>query len=345
MAHVNRLGACGIGVEAVAGTAVTPTHWLQLAAAPTINDKMEYANIETARGRVEKSQGQKLMKASGEGNIEVILDQTTSVIPFGLILGSVSSASGTGGKYDHSITVNNSNTAKTATVVLDRVTDTRKFANSVLDSLSLKVSDGFANLTMGWKSKASSSDTASESYTTVTNFSFAELSAQFGVDVAAATAASATTISGGTLDIKREVELVYQSGSTAPTKIVYKTLEISGDYSLLFEATTDRDKYLNNTANAAIFTFTDSNLNYVKITLPNVLLSNWTAENSLDDVVTQTAEFSAHYDTTQQTSITTVIRNTTPSYTNLTVGPSPSPSPSNSASVSPSPSSSPSPSA
>lgn len=317
MAHIQRLGAVGIGVEAVAGTAVTPTHWLQLAAAPTVNDRYEYENVETGRGRVEKSQTQKLMKTFGEGNLEVILDETTSPIPFGLILGTTSSATAGGDLYDHTITISNSNTPKTATLVMDRVTDTRTFANAVLEELSLKVSDGFASLTMAFKSDESATGSATESYTTVTNFNFKELSAKFGADVSAATSASATPLSGVDLTIRRDVELTFQSGSNSPASISYKTLSVSGNYSLLFGATTDRDKYLNNTANALILTFTDDNSQYVKITLPKVMIKNWEPSNDLDEIVTQTADFEAHYDSSQGESVRCVVRNDTASYTNL----------------------------
>lgn len=316
-AHISRLGAVGIGVEASAGTAVTPTHWVQVSGAPSVNDKYEYQNIETARGRVEKSQNQKLMKAYGEGSIEMILDETVSVIPLGMILGSVASASAGGSNYTHTITVNNSNTAKTATIVLDRVQDTRTFTNAVVTGLDLKVSDGFAEMKVAFKSKASGTGAASESYTTVTNFSFSEMTAKFGADVSAATSASATPLSGVDLSIKRDAEVVFETGSTTPTKIAYKTLETSGNYSLLFESSTDRDKYLANTANAMILTFT-SGASVITITLPKVMLSNWSPSNSLDDIVSQTADFSAHYDSTTTYSISATVTNTTASYTNLT---------------------------
>lgn len=316
MAHNQRLGCLGIGVEATSGTAVTPTHWLQLSSAPSVNDKYEYQNVETARGRVEKTQAQKLMKTFGEGNVEVILDDTFSVIPFGLILGSVSSVSAGGSLYDHTITVNNSNTPKSATLVLDRVTDIRKFPYAVLEELSIKVSDGFAVLEMAFKSKESATGSATESYTTLNQFNFKELSVQFGATTAEAATASATPLSGVDLTITRGVETVFQTGSNSPVKIVHKVLEVSGNYSLLFEATTDRDKYMNNTANAMILTFTNGD-NSIAITLPKVLISNWEVSNELEDLVSQTADFQAHYDATAGTSISVVVRNTTSSYTNL----------------------------
>lgn len=316
-AHISRLGAVGIGVEASAGTAVTPTHWLQFTKGPTVTDKYEYENIKTARGRVEASQDQKLMKTYGEGNIEVILDDITSVIPFGMILGSVASASASGSLYDHTITVNNSNTPKTATLVFDRVQDTRTFTNAVIEKLDIKVSDGFAEMTIAIKSRESATGTATESYSTVANFNFKDLSVKFGTDTAAAATATATPLSGVDLSIKRDVAMTYQTGQNYPQNFSYNTLEVTGNYSLLFTETATRDKYLNNTANAMILTFTNGN-NSVKITLPKVLIKNWEADNSLDDTVVQTADFEAHYDTTALTSISAVIRNGTASYTNLT---------------------------
>ncbi len=317
MAHIQRRGGVGIGLEATPGTAVTPAYWLQVDGNPTIGDKFEFANIESARGRVEKSQGQKLMKKKGEGSVEMILDEVACVIPLAMILGSGVSASAGGGLYTHTLTIANSNTPKTGTIVLDRITDIRKFAGSVITGLELKVSDGFAMMKMDFVSNESATGAASESYSTVTNFSFKELAARFGTDVTAANAASATPLSGIDLAIKREAEIIYQTGSNSPAKIAYKTLETSGNYSLLFEATTDRDKYLNETANALILTFTDVDGNSIKITLPKIMINNWEPSNALNDIVTQTADFMAHYDATATESVRVVVTNDVASYTNL----------------------------
>lgn len=319
MAHIQRRGGVGIGLEAVGtpGTAVSPAYWLQVAGDPSVNDKYDFENIETARGRIEKSQGQKLMKKKAEGSIELIMDEIVSPMLFGLILGTNVSASAGGGLYTHTLTINNSNTPKTATLVLDRVVDVRTFAYTVLTGLELNVGDGFATMKLDFISKESATGTASESYSTVTNYSFKEMTAKFGVDVAAANSASATPLSGVKLSIKREAEPIFQSGSTTLVKIVQKTLETSGNYSLLFESTTDRDKYLNETANAMILTFTDTDGNIVKITMAKVLINNWEPSNSLNDIVAQTAEFVAHYDATQTESIRVVVTNDVATYTNL----------------------------
>jgi hypothetical protein len=94
-------------------------------------------------------------------------------------------------------------------------------------------------------------------------------------------------------------------------------MEVSGNYSLLFESVTERDKYLANTSNAMILTFTDSDSNEVEITLPNVKLSNWEPSNDIDEIVTQTADFTGHYDSSEGSSVAVAITNETESYTNL----------------------------
>jgi len=317
MSHNQRRGAVGIGVEATPGTSVTPTDWLQLSTAPNLKDMVEYENIETARGRIEKSQGQKAMKKFGEGNLEVLLDAESAAIPLGLILGSTVSASAGASLYDHTSTIENTNTAKSATIVMDRVTDVRTFPYGVISELSIKVSDSFATLTMTFSSKKSATGTATDTYDEVVCMTFENLEAQFGTTVANAGSASATPLSGLDLTITRDVEKIFQSGDVEPTSLVYKTLSVAGNYSLLFDAVTNRDKYLNNTQNAGIFTFTDSSDKYIKITIPNLRIANWEASNDLDEIVTQTADFSGHYDYTQAEGIRAVVRNATASYTNL----------------------------
>lgn len=317
MAHIQRLGALGIGLEATAETAVTPQYWLELSDAPSVKDTYEYENITTARGRVEASQGQKLMRTFGEGSAQILLDPVTSVLPFVMILGSGSTASAGGGLYDHTITINNTNTPKTATLVFDRVADTREFAGAVLEELTISVSDSFATLGMTFKSQESATGSASESYTTYNKFNFKELTAKFGTTVSNANSAEATPLSGVEMTITRGAKLTYQTGDNSPADISQETLEVNGNYSLLFEDATERDKYLNDTQNAMILTFTDADSNSIKITVPNVRLNNWEPSNDLDEIVSQTATFSGHYDDSEGESIRAVVTNDVSSYTNL----------------------------
>lgn len=317
MAHNQRRGAVGIGVEAVAGTPVTPTHWLQVSDAPALNDKVENENIESARGRIEMSQGQKPMKKYSEGNIALLLDAENATIPFGLILGSTVSASAGGGLYEHTSTIDVTNTPKTATIVIDRVQDVRKFANAVLQEINISVADSFAKITMTFQSKLSATATAVDSYEEVICMTFKELSAQFGTTVSNAGSAEATPLSGMDLNIIREVEKIFQSGDNEPNNFVYKTLQVNGNYSLLFDEVANRDKYLNNTQNAGIFTFTDSDGGFIKITIPNLRIANWEPDNDLNEIVSQTADFQGHYDVTQDEGIRVVTKNSTASFTNL----------------------------
>lgn len=322
MAHIQRLGALGIGVEATAGTAVTPTHWIELTDAPDIMDMNEYENIESARGRVELSQGQKLMKKFAEGSMQMHLDTTTAVYPLGLILGSVASVSAGGGLYTHACTINNTNTPKTATVVLDRVTDVRVFANTVVEEVEIEVSDTFVTITSSIKAKHGVSGTATDTYTTIKRFAYNDVCAKFGADVAAAEIATPTPLTGATITLTRGVTMTHASqaqcgtNSAEPEDFSHTTLEIEGEYSLLFRNVTDRDKYINDTQNAMILTCTNGT-HSIKITLPNVRINNWEASNDIDDVVSQTAEFRAHYDATENTSVIAVVTNDTASYTNL----------------------------
>lgn len=146
---------------------------------------------------------------------------------------------------------------------------------------------------------------------------FENLEAKFGTTVAAALSATATPLSGLDLTITRDVEKIFQSGDVEPNDFVYKTLGVSGNYSLLFDSTANRDKYLNDTKNAAIFTFTDADSKYIKITIPNLRIANWTPSNDLDEIVSQTADFNGHYDSTQAEGIRVVVRNATEDVTNL----------------------------
>jgi len=316
-AHIQRLGDVGIGVEATSGVAVAPTHYLEISDAPSLKDTYEYENNEAGRSRVELSQGQKLMKKFGEGELMVHLDSTTSVYGFGLILGTVNSSSIGGGLYQHTVTINNTNTPKTATIQFNRVQDNRKFVNAMIEELEIEVSDSFATMKMALKSKESASGSSSASYTTLNRFCYNNLNVRFGDDVASAEIASPTPMTELTLTIGRGAQLVHQTGDTSPQDFVHTTLEIEGEYSQLFDSVVDRDLYLANTPKVMILEFTDNDNHGVKITLPKVAIANWEPSNDLDEAVSQTSEFKAHYDATTNESIRAVVTNNTASYTNL----------------------------
>lgn len=317
MEHIQKLGHFGIGIEATAGTLVSPTYWLQLSDDPSVKDNYEYKNIETSRGRVETSQGQKIMRKSGEGDVQVHVDEEAAPLFIGLMLGSTVSASAGSGVYEHTITTANTNQAKTASLYLDRVVDQLKFPCSVLSELAIGVSEDFATFDLSFVSYPSASSTAeTPAYTEETHFAFHEMAVRFGADVAAAEAAEPTPLSEFELTLTREASPVFESNSSVARKIPRLGFTMEGTYSLVFKDTTQLNKYLNNTKNAMVVTFSTGN-KFIKLILSNVLLSNHEPDNALDDLVVEEAEFGAHYDSTEGEGMRAVVRNNTASYTNL----------------------------
>lgn len=192
----------------------------------------------------------------GAGDLEFNLDVNQSGYFYAAALGSTNSVTVSGSVKSHTHSVNQANTPYSLSIYKDRVVDRQLFTGATVDTIETKVSNGLATAKTTLMSLFPVTTTSgSVTPASGTLFTWANYTVQFGSNYAAASAAAATPITDIDFTIKNNSETIFESGQTTATRIGVKDFESSGNMTLYFESTTDRDAFYNLTGRAMIVKF------------------------------------------------------------------------------------------
>jgi len=287
---------------------------------------------EAAKGVRERVWGSIVGKQHGEGDVEIYIDAENAAYLLYPALGAISSstASGESAVYEHVITRKTTSTPRTLSVLYNDTQDTRKFTFATINTLELNVSDGLATISANILSKFPTSGTASLSITEERILAFKDYTIKFGsgangtAALAAANAASATRVRSFSLSINNNAEAVYESGNASTQNIVVSQFEVSGDYVLFFEDTTERDFYEtmlvgSDDTRAMVVTFTGDSIGNaeteeIKIEIPRFHIRERNYDTAVSGFITENPSFVAEFDPSTGESITITITNETVSY-------------------------------
>lgn len=302
----------GIGIEATAGTAVTPTSYFEwdTLTMQSVSDKIM---LNSARGIRNKASASIIDRQYGKGDIE--FSPTVGSLPYmaHLALGTMVSAlhSGETTVYDHTATVNNVNASMpTATLVVKQGSvDIEKYTNTVVDTWSLTLDKDFAKFKATMLAGFPTSGSATPSYVKETHFTRNDLTVQFGTTLSLAGAATATPL----IDVEVNgannvlVDDAFLSGSTEPAAggFIAGPLEVKGSYTLQFADTVELAKYQQNTLNAMIVTLTGAAIGsaaneQIVIKLGKLVLTKEPLTYNIDGVIHLKQEFEVQYDATDK---------------------------------------------
>ena len=250
-----RKGWIGVGVESTFGSPVAmtdnifwTTNTLEGVTKPIENDA-SYALRNKVFSAVPGQQW-------GRGDLEFNLDPSLSGYFYAAALGSTSSSTISGSVKSHTHSVNQSNTPYSLSLYKDRVVDRQLFTGSTVDSIETKVTDGLATAKATLQTLFPvTSSSGSVTQATGTLFTWANYTAQFGSSYTAASSATATPLTDLDFTIKNNAKAIFESGKTGATRIGLQDFEVSGNMTLYFEGTTDRDAFYNTTTRAMILKF------------------------------------------------------------------------------------------
>ena len=308
----------GMGIEAAAGTAVAETIFFPWASLG-IQAISEKELFNSARGVRNMASNSMIKRKYAQGSIGVILNVENAPYFLGMALGSVATTGPVDSAYEHTITVQNLNASmKTATMTIEEgALQTTQYTNVVCNSLNLEVSDNYASMTMEVIGQFSGTDTVTEAYTEETEFAYHQMTVKFGTDVTDADGNSATPLKSFSLNINNNVLLdeAFLSGANTITDggLCAGPMQITGSYSLQYEATTELDKYKANTKNAAVIQFLGATIGAaeqeeIKINLAKLVLTGPPVEYNLDGLLIINQEFELEYGATD-TDIKVIITN------------------------------------
>ena len=316
-----RLGWVGMALETTPGVPVNPASYFPFLES-SLMDKEAVLKDVGARGiRDEQGENSQLGKRWGEGSLKINLDPTLSGYLVILGLGSVADVSEGSGVYTHTITRNNSNTPKTASVIFDRVTDRELYPYAVVNSLAVDYSDGLAEITANIMSsfpQTSVSGTLSTQSGTL--FSFRQAQIQFGSNIANAIASSTfLKVRTFNLTIENNTETQFVSGNRDVDSIIQKNFNVKGALKLAFESTAEKDAFNALTKQAMVVTFTGNGIGggmseFVKFRLYKIRFEDFKVLVHPNDMVSEEIAFVAEYSSTDSATMDAQIRNQKASY-------------------------------
>lgn len=299
--NIGRKGFAGVGLQSAAQVPAAIADYAPFSN-NTLHGKQEQIKVQHATGQRDSTFTSVPGKSYSEGDFEGILDSKFFGYFAVAALGSVNTTNPGGSVYLHTITRNNSNTPQYLTVTNDRVVDRQNYYDVAVDELDISVGTDLAT----YKAKLSGNypqTTTSGTNTTASGnvFSFRNAQFAFGASVAAAQAATNLKPHDFNLAIKNNVETVFGHGAGTPRSINAKNFEVTADFQLYFENTTDRDAYYNQTKQAASLQLIGNGIGggyneFAKFNFYQVTLESFELETGLDNFYAEKVNLSAEYD-------------------------------------------------
>ena len=301
---IGRLTQVGIGKESPRGTAVEPTYWLEKTGL-RFNDKANLVKSPGSVGNIAAVTTGFITEQWAEGELEgEIRDKS-----FGLILLSAlgtTSPSAFNGAYKHTFTLQNDNQHDSLSLAYKDPDDNLMFRRAMLGNLSINVRmDEVVSFVASFMSHKSEGWTSyTPSYVAENKFTKKHLTFKVASSAAGLTAASATSLKELTLRIEKPLIRDSILGSLEPEDIFNASFSISGTIVLNLDDKTFKNYALDGNVKAVRIDLvnTDRTIGTTnpafRIDLPKVIFEGWDQDNSLDDIVSQTLEFTAYFDIT-----------------------------------------------
>lgn len=317
--RVGRKGWVGVGIETTPGSPVAITDYIPFTE-NTLKGQATKLEDDAARGRRARVSDSVNGQKWSEGDLTINVDPTKHGLFLYGALGSVNSSTVSGSVKDHTFSVNDDNPPKSLTVVNDRGVDREYFTGVAVKTYELSISDGLASVKNSLIGKFPIT-TASGTNTTASGglYSFADSFFAFGADLSSAAAADNLRLSDFKLTIENNTVANHRHGSNDAYSISHGELDVTGEGTLFFEGTTQRDAYYANTKKSAVQKLTGRGLaggynESVTYNLSRIRLDTFELETGLSDFFAEKFNFIAEVDETDGSVITAVVRNIRSSY-------------------------------
>lgn len=317
--RIGRLGWVGVGFESSYGSPVAVVDYLPFTE-NTLHGVQEQISNTQAYGIRDREIGSTIGKKHGEGNLSMNLDAKLSGYLFGGALGTINSANVAGSVYDHTISRNNTNTPKSLTVINDRGVDRESFAGMAVNTLELDVADALATVKSNLLGHFPIT-TASGVQTTASGglFSFKDAFFAYGSSVAGAVNNANLKPHDFKLTINNNSAGVWRHGNADVDVVNHQDFIVTGEATVYFESTTERDLFYNNSKSAGVFKLTGQGIGggyneSLTINLYQLRTDDWSLETGLSNFYAEKLKFALEWDFGNSKTIDMVLRNTKTSY-------------------------------
>lgn len=321
--YIGRKVAVGIGKETVRGTAVAASFWVRHLSLD-FKRKGETVQNESALNRREKFSDSEIVKEWAEGKLEGKVNHKS----IGLILlgafGSVNSAAnGVGGAYDHTFTLDQSNTPQSLTLSRKDPITSRRHALAMIKSLEITVEAGeYVKFSCDIVSKQGTDVANTVAYVEEYEFTSKDAFVRFADAVADVDEATNSAIKSAKLTLDLGVEAYFEVGSTDPAEIHAAAVEVTGEVVARHSDNSYEDMYFTNVRKAMQIGFTNTAVDLdgngvnpsLVFTLPQARITDYDTSNDLDAIVEQTMGITGELSLTEGYAVTAVLTNDVASY-------------------------------
>lgn len=316
----------GIATEASRGTAeTTADKWLRKVTANVV-ERATHAIDSTTRGRLEDGEGRRVVQKYIEGDIEGNLH----VDVFGWLLGNVYGAVVTtevvaATVYSHVFNLKQSIQHIALTLFAkDGGVQQSTFSNCMISTLSLSASvDEYIKFATSFVGSVSATNADTPSYDTEYDFISKDIVIKLAETEAGLTGATALKAKDVSIEWDAGVIRDHVVGSYEPDDNYNSKMKMSGSLNLNFADEVYKDYYLDDSDLYMSITITGSadlgsgNNPAITVLMNKVQFSGWNRDGGADELVTQSLEFDAFFNATDQKQSQVTIVNPTTAYTNV----------------------------
>ena len=321
---IGRLIQVGIARETTRGT--TPASatfyipWAEL----DVDEKKRFVVDEQTRGVIEDSIGQSIVSEWSEATLKAPIGDKHFPLFLYAIFGTLGTSGPTDSAYTHTISVQQGAQHQSVSVYVDDPLAAQDYTYGLGMITGLEIAyerDQFITYTANLIAKKGATATLTPAATSENRFlpqhvTFKLASTQSGLG-----AASAISIKSLTLKINQNVEADDVLGSTTPADFLNKQFSIEGTVEAIFQNESDfKTAFLAGTVKAMRLDLTQtvligsSSVPKITIDLHSVVFTELTRPIRLNDIVMQTLQFKAHYNTTDSKIATVTAINAQSSY-------------------------------
>lgn len=294
---VGRRGGVAIARETTRGTAGSTLFWLPYAKL-SFDDKTVTVRETQALGKIADGDSVYVTSRFGEGDVDTqVYDKALGTLLCS-VLGAVPVTTGSN-PYTHTFTLSQTNQPVSLTVFYQDPDYTKAFANSVVDSWKVKVSqNAIVDHTFAFKSKDSANWAAlTPNYTSLgSKYLHQQLRVKLATTVGGIAAAATLDLKDLELTVNKNAMYDNVLGTVQPLDILSQQLSVTGSFSLNKESDTYRQLMTAGTYQAMEIKLDGGSSSTLTLQFPRVSFTSWEQDRGLDSIVSQKIQFTANYD-------------------------------------------------
>lgn len=319
----------GVARETVRGTPETPSQWIPGRTPTGVRQIVEKAPIRETRGTGIGSQGSVVVQKRAEGDLEFNVRNNSIGMLFLSLLGTVNTSAAGTGAYSHVFTVQTGNPQfPVLTLGLSQLgQQDYEYTRCLVTSLEIRTPvNDLVNATVSFvgASEATHADYTPAFVSTDHYFRHYDVTIKLASNVAGIAGASALKVKEFSLAIVNNGRVNQNVSELNPGDVLAVLHEITGSLRIDYQDETFHDLYADGSYRALQISMVRTDIDIdsgggtqnptVTILLPKVSFESRDTDRPIDDIVSDTLEFTAHYDETETKAIQVTVVNNIANY-------------------------------